>query len=577
MINNKKIKYNGGAAMIILVFFFIFISLTILIGIVNPTIREFKISTENFKSKQTYFLAESGVEDVIYRLKNNKQIGNSSTLVLGDSDVTTNVTDISNNQKEIVSLGNTNSIQRKIKINLNTGIGASFNYGVLTGIGGFVMDNGSKIVGSVYSNGTISGSGTITGSATSANSSALTADQFNGSGTPDYDIIFGKVDSAQDFSQSFKISETNVVNKVSLYLKKVGSPSNLTVRIVSDSNGSPSSSTIASGTLSASLVSNSYGFVDVPLSTTPQLSSSLTYWIVIDGGTSSSKYYVIGANSNGYSNGVTKIGSYGGSWSYNSPSTIDSFFSVYVGGIYGSVSGINVGENGSGGNVYSHTVNNVNALGTIYCKSGSGNNKTCDTSRVDPVQVAMPISEQNILEWKQQAEKGGVHSGNYVVSSNSVLGPKKITGNLSVNNGKTLSLSGTLWVQGNLLIDNNSIVNLVSSYGASEEAIIVDGTITISNNSSFGGSGTAGSYILCLTTSSSSSAISLSNNAGAVSLYAANGTIDVSNNGTAKALTGYYIHLNNNAVITYDSGLANMNFSGGPSGTWKINSWREVE
>ncbi len=572
----NKVKYNGGAAMMIGVFFFVFISLTILIGIVTPTVREFKISNENFESKKTYFLAESGVEDVIYRLKNNKQIGNSKTLVLGDSQVTTNITDLSNNQKEIISLGNTNSIQRKIKINLNTGIGASFNYGVLTGVGGFTMDNGSKIIGSVYSNGIISGSGTITGSATSANSSVLLANQTNGSGNPDYNITFGRTDATQDFAQSFKINQTDVINKIELYIKKVGSPSNLTVRIVGDSNGSPSSTLITSGTLSASLVSVNYGYVSVSLSSNPQLSSNLTYWVVIDGVTSNSNYYIIGANNNGYVDGVTKIGRYNTSWNSSTPSTADSFFKIYTGGIYGSISGITVGENNSG-NAYSHSVDNANVAGTIYCKTGSGNNKSCNTSRADPVQVDMPISEQNILDWKQQAENGGVYNGNYLISSDTVLGPKKITGNLTVNNGDTLSLSGTIWVQGNLLIDNNSIVNLIPSYGSSEEAIIVDGTITISNNSSFGGSGTAGSYVLCLTTSSSTSAISLSNNAGAVSLYAANGTIDVNNNGTAKALTGHYIHLNNNAVITYDSGLANMNFSGGPSGTWKINTWREVE
>ena len=60
-------------------------------------------------------------------------------------------------------------------------------------------------------------------------------------------------------------------------------------------------------------------------------------------------------------------------------------------------------------------------------------------------------------------------------------------------------------------------------------------------------------------------------------MYASNGTIDVSNNGTAKALTGYNVNLNNNAVITYDSGLANANFVSGPSGSWSIYSWKEVE
>ena len=120
-------------------------------------------------------------------------------------------------------------------------------------------------------------------------------------------------------------------------------------------------------------------------------------------------------------------------------------------------------------------------------------------------------------------------------------------------------------------------MDLSSWYGSSEGVIVVDGTISILNNATFEGSGTPGSYILALTTSNSTSAISLANNAGAVSLYAANGTIDVNNNGTAKSLTGYYIHLGNNAVITYDSGISNTNFVSGPSGSWNIYSWKETE
>ncbi len=156
--------------MMVLVLFFVFISVSILIGVVSPTVLEFKIATDSFNSKQTYFLAESGIEDVVYRLRNSKQTSSTETLVLGDTEVTTSLTDISNGQKEITSLGDTNNIQRKVSMDVNVGVGTSFSYGVLSGVGGFSMDNGSKIIGSVYSNGPISGSGEITGSATSANS-----------------------------------------------------------------------------------------------------------------------------------------------------------------------------------------------------------------------------------------------------------------------------------------------------------------------------------------------------------------------------------------------------------------------
>ncbi len=345
---------------------------------------------------------------------------------------------------------------------------------------------------------------------------------------------------------------------------------------MTDSNGSPSSTTLAQGTLSASAVSTNYGWAEVPFSTFVQLSSATTYWLVLDTSTSSSKYYKIGANNNGYANGTGKTGAYSGTWNNTSPSGLDCFFNLYLGGMTGSITGIKVGT-GSVGNAYANTIKNSTIAGTNYCKTGTGNNKACNTSKDDPSQIAMPISEQNIQDWKNAASAGGSINGNYTLTSNTTIGPKKITGNLTVDNGHTLTLSGAIWVQGNLDVNNNGSLKLASSFGSSSGVIIVDGTITISNNAFFSGSGTAGSYILALSTSSSSQAITLSNNAGAVALYAANGTIDVANNGTAKALNGYYIHLGNNAAITYDSGLANQNFVSGPSGSWNITKWKEVE
>jgi len=573
----KNYPRNNGAAMMIVVIFFVVISVTILVGIITPVVREFKIAGTTLNAKKAYFLAESGVEDALYRIRNSKQISSSETLVLGTSTTTTTITDISSSQKSIVSIGDADSKQRKIDLTVTTGVGVSFNYGVQTGKGGFTMANNSSIVGSVYSNGSITGSGTITGSATSANSASLVADQTNSKETPDYDVTFGNANGTQDFAQSFQISKTEVVNKVQLYLKKVGSPSNITVRIVTDSGGSPSTVVKTSGTLSASLVSTNYGWVEVPFSTNPQLDGGVTYWIVVDASTSSTKYYKIAGNNNGYANGSSKIGQYSGTWNSNSPSTVDGFFNLFIGGITGYIQGITVGS-GSAGNVYAHTVEKVTAGGTIYCQSGTDNNKACNTSLADPTEIAMPISDQNIQDWKDAAEAGGTHSGNYTVSgSSTTLGPKKITGNLAVNNSGVLTISGIVWVQGTLSIDNNATVKLASGYGSSEGLIIVDGTTTIGNNANFQGSGTTGSYVMVLSTMYSKDAINLGNNAGAVILYAANGTISVSNNAGAKSLTAYSIDLSNNATITYDSGLANSNFSSGPSGSYNIASWKESE
>jgi len=188
----------------------------------------------------------------------------------------------------------------------------------------------------------------------------------------------------------------------------------------------------------------------------------------------------------------------------------------------------------------------------------------------------MPVSDANITDWQDAAVAGGTYTGNYTVSgTTNTLGPKKIVGDLSISNNGRLNLSGTVWVTGNVDISNNATLALSSSYGTGSGILVVDGTVNIGNNTYFYGSGTSGSYIMVLSTSASASAITLSNNAGAVVLYAANGTVNVANNAGAAAINGYKISLGNNAVITYLTGLANPNFVNGPSGSWSITSWRE--
>ncbi len=575
MKNNNKHFFQKGNALIITILLFVAIATSISMGLAAPTISSIKSSSDALESKRSYAIAESGVEDVFYRIRTAKNVSSSETLTVGNQTTTTTITDISSGKKQINTIGDSNDRNRTINTVIEQGIGVSFSYGVQSGKGGFSMGNNSSIVGSVYSNGPITGSGSITGSATSANSGNLVPDQSNGAGTPDYDVSFGTATATQDFAQSFQVSTDEVVNKVQLYIKKVGSPSNLTVRIVNNSGSSPSTVTKTSGTLSASLVSTNYGWVDVVFSTNPQLDAGTTYWIVLDAATSTSNYYKIGGNNNGYANGASKIGQYSGTWNNNSPSTIDGFFSLYIGGITGLISGITVGT-GTTGNAYSHTVNNSTIRGTNYCQTGSGNNKACNTTLADPVEISMPISDQNIQDWKDAGAAGGTYSGTYTISGSTVtLGPKKITGDLVVDDNGTLIVSGTLWVQGSLDVNNNGLIKLVSGYGSSEGVIIVDGTVDASNNANFQGSGTSGSYIMVLSTSSSASAIKLGNNVGAVILYAANGTIDINNNGAAKSLNGYQIKLGNNVTITYDSGLANANFSSGPGGSWSATSWRE--
>lgn len=598
----RKFQGNKGAAMLISVIFFLFLTLAVVYGLVAPVVREVKNSQVDLKSKKAYLLAESGSEDAFYRIKNNKAISTSETITLGGVSVTTDITS-SSNQKNIESTGDTDNYRRKVSLRLITGAGIAFNYGLQAGNGGVTMGGGSTINGNVYSNGDIDAiSATITGSAVAADSASLTADQINDSpSTPTSSINFRNASSSQDFAQSFQVSSTTPVNKISFYIRKVGTPADATLRIVADNNGSPSTTNLSIGTstLTASQVTASYGWVDVVLGSPVSLIADTTYWVVIDNGSqSASSYYVIGGNANSsYSSGTAKTGSYSGSWT---TINLDGYFKIYLGGISSLIGGANyvggltVGSAGVGDS-WATTVRGTSTAGTIYCTTGTNNNKSCNTSRGSPPSQPLPFSEANIQDWKDNAAAGGIitgstncpggsSGGNCTVNyAGATFGPGEITGNLTVNGGGTLTLTGPIWVHGTVTVTGGGKIRLPVGYTQNSEMIVSDSQITVNGGGSLG-SGTAGSYLFIVTTSlcpntvgCSGSAITISGGAGAIAANAQWGNVALSGGAAIKAVVGNSITITGGSTVTYDSGLASPSFQSGPSGGWNLSSWSESE
>lgn len=180
---SKKINNQSGAAMLIAVIFFLFISLSIISGLVSPTVRALQDSNVNLKSKKSYYLAESGSEDAVYRLLNNMAISASEIITIDSSSATTTINSSGSNQKEIISQGDVNSFQRKLNVIMQTGPGVGFNYGIQSGDGGFNLSGGSKVTGNVYSNSNIQASGgvQITGTAIAAGATSYIGE---GTGIP---------------------------------------------------------------------------------------------------------------------------------------------------------------------------------------------------------------------------------------------------------------------------------------------------------------------------------------------------------------------------------------------------------
>ncbi len=206
----------------------------------------------------------------------------------------------------------------------------------------------------------------------------------------------------------------------------------------------------------------------------------------------------------------------------------------------------------------------------------------------DPPSIPLPIDQTQIDAWQQEAANGGTVGTQNISGTTTVLGPKKILGDLNLNNNSTLTLTGTIWVTGNINLNNGSILKLASSYGTLSGVVIAGttgtttaGSIVPSNGSQILGSGTAGSYLMMLSqkVGTSSSAITVSNTSSGAIFYAGTGRIDVGENAGAKEITGYQVRLDNNAVVTYETGLSNSNFTSGPGGGWEVadQTWQLLQ
>ena len=586
-------RHKGYVLILALVFFGIFFTIS---GAYLKTVTSSaRLAHHDVASAQALALAEAGVDKALYELNQNGSYTGETNTALDAGTFTITISTVDGSTKRITAIGSvpnstnpvaTKTIKATASINSNI---VSFRYGVQAGTGGFILNGGSTINGSVYANGNITATNGvhITGSATAANAPALSADQVNetptiSSCTSSTCIKFADSTATQDVAQSFKISIAVPLSTIQLYLKKVGSPSDLVVKIVNDAGGNPGTDVLMSSTLSASTITTDLGWVTVAMPTTPILDPSQTYWVVIDTSSNATKYYFIGANANGYANGTAKIGKFGGSWSATSPTGLDGYFKFSLGGgtsIIGGdtyVGGVAIGAT-SADNAWAHAVKGASVTGTIYCQTGSFNNKSCVTSRADPTPTIMPLSDNNIQIWKDEAAAGGIINGDYHVNyAGATLGPKKITGNLLVDGGGTLTVSGTLWVAGTITVTGGGKVRLASSYGANDGALVNDDRVIVSGGGTFSGSGTAGSYPFLITTSAcptesgcnGNNAITITGGAGTVALVAQNGTASINGGSAIKAVTAKQITMSGGAELVYDSGLISADFTSGPGGSW---------
>jgi len=607
-------NYNKGQAGITVVILFLFMSIGLIAGASSLASKDVKTGNAFSSSKKGYFLAETGVEDVVYRIKRGKNISASESIITSSGQVNSVISSPLGGNKEVIATANIGEYVRKIKAILSSSYGFEFFYGVQVGEGGVNLKNNAVIQGSIYSDGPITGqSGSIiTGDAYVATKLSL----FDSWTVNNNETLFGKESPVLDVAESFTTpGGGGTLAQIDLYLKKVGNPGNVTIRILTDNAGSPSKTEIASVVLNSSQVITTYGWIKVAIPSLPVLTPNTDYWITVDTSANTGNYWYWRKDTNkGNGNGVSKTSE---NWNAGAPvwveDTGDFNYKIWFGTNGNSINGLTVR-----GDVHANSITNTKICGSAYYKTIDAsslsflNNPTSPTcpapltpgtafpASIDPAVQVMPISAGNILQWEQEALAGGTYSdpAHCDPVNGAILGPGKFACNLIINGGVNVTIAGPIWVEGDITIENNVVMKLDPSFGSTSSVIIADyptnttlkGKIRSKNNISICGSAgynsgtgncnpSGGSYLMMLSTYSNlaGEAIAIENNVDGGIFYASAGKAEIENNSTVKEIIAYQLELENNVTVIYESGLADMDFSAGPSGAWDIVNWREVE
>lgn len=595
-------KFSKGFAAFYLVMVVLSVSVSIAGGLYLLLGNKIESASSLVKSSQALVTAEAGLEDAVLRIVKNKKQEANYNFALGQASVALNITS-QGNQKLITAVGSILQRSRKLVAVLTTENSTlSFHYGAQVGKGGLTMGDNAKVLGNVYSNGSISSSGGGSGGA------AITGDVWvAGSVSPlsdqewqvkNQEFAFGLKRSGiyyLDTAQSFTPSVSNVLRKISFYLKKVGSPPDQTIRILADNSGSPSRTVLGNGTLRSTSVANDFSWVDVNFNTPPALGIGQPYWLMIDVSRDDNNYWVWGADSNnGYARGV---GKYTNDWSSHSAVWndvgADLDFKTYMGGEAPTyIDGLSVGVD-----AHANTITD-SAIGRDAYFQSIDQGTTVQGSKYpnseDPALKDLPISLAQIQAWENQAQSGGINQGDLWLAPGEQVGPLKIEGDLhlpSADPQNPAFITGPVWVAGNIYGSGNGKVklddNLTSGY-----PVIADnpddqntkGKVILANNF-IAEDSTAGGYLLFVSMNKSldkdNPAISIFNNVnkdnpGAI-IFALQGLINMANNGKFKEISGYALNLENNTQIVYEQGLIDANFSSGPGAGWKVESWQETQ
>jgi hypothetical protein len=157
----QKTVHTKGAALLLFVVLFLATSLSLVLSIGRGVYDDVAMYKVLESGKESFYGAESGVEDAILRHKEGDDYSDTENFTFKNVAVSITRTIITD-YYQIIAEGNQRGAVRKSYVELVVGDGATFSFGLQSGNGGITMSNNSKVRGNVFSNGTVVGQGSAT-------------------------------------------------------------------------------------------------------------------------------------------------------------------------------------------------------------------------------------------------------------------------------------------------------------------------------------------------------------------------------------------------------------------------------
>lgn len=162
MIINPTQDKRGAAAIITILGIAVF-ALTVLTSVSTLASKKLVLVRSDADSERTFYAAEAGINEALQRLKTNPEPGTFTLPTAITDNIAVTVTidpSPTDPYQRIVTSRATDATnkQRTLQITANSSLfWLPFPYAVLSGVGGFIMEENSQVNGNIYSNGNIIG------------------------------------------------------------------------------------------------------------------------------------------------------------------------------------------------------------------------------------------------------------------------------------------------------------------------------------------------------------------------------------------------------------------------------------